>query len=443
LIPIHAVLLPDGRVMTYGSNAAGKATGLFIFDVWSPAEGAGAGHLTLPNGTGTDTFCNAQLVLPTSSGDTLLAGGDVWDGTAVRKTGNNNSVLFNRANNTLSRGNDMNRPRWYATMTTLVNSEIFIQGGLSGEDRAEVRTTAGTFRLLSNIDTSVLDWYYPRNFDAPDGRVFGYDSFGSMYYIDPAGAGAITRVGSLPSAVRGADASAAMFAPGRILQFGGASNGSVVIDITGGSPVVTATAAMSTQRRTATATVLPNGRVLATGGSTIWNELVGVTLQAEIWDPVTNAWTVGAAGAVPRLYHSIALLLPDASVLVGGGGADGPLTNLNVETYYPPYLFTAGGRLAPRPTIAAAPDALAIGQTFTVDYRDASRIARVALVKTGSVTHGWNMDQRYVPLTFSAMGTRLSVRMPARAADATPGFYLLFVIADTGVPSVGKVVRVM
>lgn len=53
------------------------------------------------------------------------------------------------------------------------------------------------------------------------------------------------------------------------------------------------------------------------------------------------------------------------------------------------------------------------------------------------------MDQRYVPLTFSAAGTRLSVRMPTRATDATPGFYLLFVIADTGVPSVGKIVRVL
>lgn len=74
--------------MTYGSNATGKATGFFTFDVWSPADGASSGHLTLPNGTGTDTSCSAQLVLPTSSGDALLAGGDVWDGTAVKKTGN-------------------------------------------------------------------------------------------------------------------------------------------------------------------------------------------------------------------------------------------------------------------------------------------------------------------------------------------------------------------
>jgi hypothetical protein len=59
------------------------------------------------------------------------------------------------------------------------------------------------------------------------------------------------------------------------------------------------------------------------------------------------------------------------------------------------------------------------------------------------MTHGWNMDQRYVPLTFTASGTQLSVQMPTRAADATPGYYLLFLIGDTGVPSVGKIVRLM
>ena len=64
---------------------------------------------------------------------------------------------------------------------------------------------------------------YPRNFIAPDGRVFGYDSAGRMYYVDTGGTGAITSVGQFASAYTGSDASAAMFRPGRILQFGGNS----------------------------------------------------------------------------------------------------------------------------------------------------------------------------------------------------------------------------
>ena len=81
---------------------------------------------------------------------------------------------------------------------------------------------------------------------------------------------------------------------------------------------------------------------------------------------------------VAALYHSSAILLPDGSVLVGGGGAPGPMINVNAEIYFPPYLFTANGALAPRPRIVSAPDLLGIGQTFTVEFANASSITRVA-----------------------------------------------------------------
>jgi hypothetical protein len=337
----------------------------------------------------------------------------------------------------------MFRPRWYATMTTMPNGEIYVQGGRSGEDRAEVRKTDGTFRLLDNIDTTPLHWYYPRNFLAPDGRVFGYETFGQMYYIDTTGNGAITTAGLLPPENRGQDASAAMFLPGKILQFGGASKGAVVIDITSGGPVVTPTSPMASQRRIGTATLLPNGSVLATGGSEVYNQLIGVNKTAEIWNPTTGQWTVGAEGALARLYHSNAILLPDASVLVGGGGAPGPLNNLNAEIYFPPYLFQSGSTLAPRPRIVATSGTvLGVGQTFTIDYADASAIARVTLVKTGSVTHSFNMDQRFVPLTFTAAGTRLTARLPTAAWQITPGTYLLFLLNSAGTPSIAKMIRI-
>ena len=440
LITVHAVLMPDGRVLSYGSDGSGKQTGYFTYDVWDSAVGLGGGHMTLPNGTGTDIFCGSQLVLP-ESGSVFLAGGDNWTGTGTTNSGNNNSNVFNGSANSLSRGNNMNRARWYSTSTTLINGETYIQGGSGGTDRPEIRAADGSFRLLSGANTSTLDFMYPRNFVAPDGRVFGYDSAGRMYYVNTSGTGSFTQVGQFASTYTGSDASAAMFAPGRILQFGGNSNGAIVIDINGATPTVTPTQSMSSQRRLVNATLLADGKVLATGGSQVWNELTGVNNIAEIWNPASGTWTQGHQGARARLYHSNALLLPDATVLVSGGGAPGPLNNLNAEIYHPPYLFTASGTRAPRPAMAGVPDFIDIGKTFRVDLAAGSTISHVTLIKTGSATHSWNMEQRFLDLTFQSNGTQLAVQAPTRAALAPPGYYLLFVIDNAGVPSLGKIVR--
>jgi Domain of unknown function (DUF1929) len=452
LIALHAVLLPEGRVLTYGTNANGQATGYFIYDVWDPAAGLGGdAHLTLPNGTGTDLFCNSQLVLPHSGAGVLLAGGDNWGGTSRTNTGNNNSAIFDPSTNSLARSNNMNRARWYSTATTLPNGETYIQGGKDGgADRPEIRSASGAFRLLSNADTSALDYSYPRNFVAPDGRVFGYDGKGKMYYVDPSGLGSVTISGLMPGAPPWPrHSSAAMFQPGRILHYGDDSNRAIVIDITGATPVVTPTTPLAKQRRLSTATLLADGKVVATGGSVLYNAIDntlpdgGVSYEAEIWNPATGTWTLGARGVKMRLYHSTALLLPDATVLVAGGGASGPQTNLNAEIYYPPYLFGPNGTLASRPEITWAPELLQLGESFTVDVDAAAGISRVTLVKTGSVTHGWNMEQRFLELGFSvASSASLSVQAPAGFNDAPPGNYLLFVINSAGVPSLARIVHV-
>ena len=440
LIAIHAVVLPDGRLLTYGTNTVGKQTGYFDYDVWDPSGGLDGGHLTLPNETQTDLFCSASLVLP--QGDAVvLTGGDNWTGSGTTNTGNDNSNIFFPANNSLTRANNMNRARWYGSAITLLNGESYIQGGTGGTDLPEVRQSDGTFRLLTGADTSFAGYSYPRNFIAPDGRVFGFDMNGRMYYVDPTGAGSLIRVGDFRSFSSGSDSSTAMFRPGRILQFGGESNNAIVIDIRSGAPLVSVSQPMSSQRRWVNATILADGKVLATGGSSVRNELVDVNNSAEIWDPDTGTWMVGASGVKPRLYHSTAVLLPDATVLVLGGGAPGPEKNLNVELYFPPYLFTSGGNLASRLSIDSAPSALNIGGTFPISVSGGSA-ARVVMVKAGSVTHSFNAEQRFVELAFSGSGGELSVQAPTRAADAPPGFYMLFALDANGVPSVAKMVRV-
>ena len=81
---------------------------------------------------------------------------------------------------------------------------------------------------------------------------------------------------------------------------------------------------MSQPRIEMNATILPNGKVLATGGSLNDEDLNTASLNADLYDPVSSTFSSAGANKYPRLYHSGSLLLPDATVaLLGGNPARG------------------------------------------------------------------------------------------------------------------------
>ena len=449
LVGIHAVLTPDGRVLTYGTTAAGARTGYYLYDVWDPLLGLGSeAHTVLPNATAVDIFCNAQLLLP--DGNIEMWGGDVVNLATGRATlqPNDDSNLFTPLDNQLVRTGKMFRKRWYATATTLPNGEVYIQGGTGGEDFPEVRTGTGNFRLLSGASTTYLGELYPRNFLAPDGNVFG-TRYEEMYRVDANGTGVLARAGKFPPNAMGASSTAVMFRPGKILQTGGgydlafASPLAHVIDINPATPSLQQVAPPLYRRHWATSTMLPDGRVFLSGGSVADNDPVnGVDYTSELYDPATNTWSEGATAQRMRLYHSSSLLLPDATVLTLGGGAIGPQLNLNAEIYYPPYLFNADGTPAARPIIASSPMTTDPGRTIAIETPAAAGIARVTLLKTGSVTHSFDMDQRFLELPFTVAGNELQASLPANIFETPPGFYMLFVFNDRGVPSEAAMLRI-
>jgi hypothetical protein len=207
---------------------------------------------------------------------------------------------------------------------------------------------------------------------------------------------------------------------------------------------------MAFGRRQHNLTVLADGTVLATGGNSSGAGLVDLNAgvyAAEQWNPASGQWRTLAAESITRQYHSTALLLPDGRVLSSGGGICGTCDQVgylgkNAQIFSPPYLFQADGTLAPRPTIDSAPVATSYGAAMEIATANPGSIQKVALVRLGAVTHSNNMEQRYLPLTFMAGATSLTASAPANANIAPPGFYMLFIIDANGVPSVARMVIV-
>jgi hypothetical protein len=497
VLPIHAALLADGRVMTYGTHAY-RLDGVqeFRFDVWQPPTESFAGaessdrHMVLPTGISTHLFCSAQILVP-ATGQLVISGGDTWGegaGESVNSSiGTREINVYDPATNGLSSAGQMAEPRWYATPTTLPDGDLYLQGGTDGRavypqasapvvaTRAEIRNSVtGQMRTLTGFDTVDLNNNYPRNWVAPDGSIFGYDH-STLYKIDyravAANGGTGVRVDFEDTGIPWNNgwaslSTAVMFRPGRILQIGGveathptAGDGrdTQIIDINGAAPRITNAARISQRRQWANSTVLPDGKVVLMGGSErnildlLYDWKPGqLGYPVEIYDPESNRWTVGPPQQRMRLYHSIAILLPNGTVLSAGGGWPGPQTNLDAEIYYPPYLFDADGRLARRPLITAAPTVLDPGATLTLATPDAGSIRRVTIVKTGSVTHSFNFEQRFIELGNSddpdrpigRNGTELQVKLPANRFETPPGFYLLTVIDAAGVPSESRIFRI-
>jgi hypothetical protein len=289
--------------------------------------------------------------------------------------------------------------------------------------------------------SNVQSWSYPRAWWSPQGKVIVFTVKGEIFALDVAGTGSVAKVpGVMPTGAYMLPA--AMYQPGKILSVRAAAK-AVVVDINSATPVVTPTASLSADRRFGNATVLADGKVWANGGSTTGNDLAGARYDSETWDPATGAWTLGASATKPRLYHSVSMLMPDGSVLTGGGGAPGPVVNMNAEIYFPPYLYKTDGSGEPavRPTIATAPSAAAWGQAVSVTMSEAAPVARMTLVRFGAVTHAFSNEQRFQDVGFTQNGQDLTVTMPASANYAPPGFYMLFALDAQGVPSQAKILR--
>jgi hypothetical protein len=492
LIPLHMALLPDGRVLSYGTDRTGAQTGETVYDIWDPKISTGTNlknsHQTLPNRTPTDIFCNTgTLIGEGPSGKNRLTGMFIGLGgddtvNGVRNYSNQDIVVLNPADNRLTNGGTMRFKRWYATMATLQSGEKLLVGGRRTPSEyyqvlgpaTEIFNPTRGWRTLSGIavDSSAVpttllrsEWYYPRIAIGKSGVPYLVSQAGIIYKLSVNGSGSATD-SRAPRLAEGsyvypmtqlpnpkADPSASNYDPNAsnfmyMTQRGGKT--ASVIDFATNPPTVTAAPNLSKIRIWGNLTVLADGKLFASGGSAS-DDVVGMTsgsqvqspaYQSEIYDPGTGTWSNGATATQIRVYHSAALLLQDGSVLTGGGGAPGPVANLNVEIYYPPYLYDSSGNPKPRPKIVTVPKTVRLGQTFQMSVGAGDVIKRITIVQMGFVTHSYDPDQHFSYVKFTQTGTTLRATLNSDPAVLPPGYYMLFVFNQNNTPSIASIVSV-
>lgn len=444
VVPIHQIYLTTGKILMFGYGELGDYATLY-----DPATKTSTPLGALPG----DIFCAGHSVL--SDGTVLIAGGHIIDGWGIT-----DSYIYNPydgPNGTFYQKGHMAEARWYPTVTTLPDGRaIAVSGSIRlNADNSKVWATkterfdpeTGSW-TTTTTQPGVMNIYYPFLHVLTNGNVlFGGSTIWGSYAYNPT-TGLWSPYGSPSNQVYGM--SSVSYAPDKVLKTGGPVSPQ---DVTGsrwaaiwnlnGTPNWTTVADMHMERREHDLTVLPDGTVLATGGSKQFNSPQTAVYEAELYNPATNSWTLLPAQQRPRSYHSSAFLLRDGRVMVGGAGTGGgrranaTQDELNYEIYTPAYLFKTA-----RPANQPSTRTVNYAQTFEIATDRPSDIAQVSLIAPGAVTHGLDMNQRRVPLSFQVLAGKVVASAPLNANHAPPGPYLLFMVDSAGVPSIGEFIFV-
>jgi WD40 repeat protein len=292
----------------------------------------------------------APTLLP--NGKVLTEGGSFFDGHLTRARPN--AVLYNPASGTWAATASMTTARYGHAATLLPNGLALVIGGLD----VFVLPAAEVFDPASQTWSPNGQLITARAHHSatllPNGKVliaggdtgYGNGVMSSSELYDPA-SGTSTVTGSLGVARYGHRA--ILLPDGRVLVIGGLNgpnnsqplNSAELYDPASGT--WTATGSLSTPRRGSTATLLPDGKILAAGG----DDGTTILSSAELYDPASGTWTPTGSLITPRSYHS-ATLLRNGKILMAGG-YDGSNTLSSAELYVgqsaPPDLLNIATRM--------------------------------------------------------------------------------------------------
>jgi len=342
ILPVSTTLLRTGQVLIVAgsendadNNFPGAET--YRNAIWDPA-GTTQSSITVQN-INYDVFCSGVAVLP--DGRPLIVGGTSFYVVGSDYWGDNRASVVDPLTGQFAQTQSMANGRWYASALTLGDGRIMAFSGVDPTGAAN--TTVEIYHLkntgagwTSPVGAPFGPTLYPHLFLLPNGKAFytgqGSGGFsGNSWFFDP-----VSQVWTISVATTGSRSygSAVLlpllppnYAP-KVMNFGGGPNPATasteIIDLSAASPAWIPGPDMSTGRIQMNATILPNGKILASGGS-VNNEAPDQPgKQADLYDPVTQTFSSGGAASYSRLYHSTALLLPDATVVsMGSQPGDG------------------------------------------------------------------------------------------------------------------------
>ncbi len=501
VLPVHAALLPTGKVLfAAGSGNNGVrfnnpdlgniARQIYCSVVWDYAASTPAvPRFTHPNtlrdvgGKVLDLFCGGETIL--ADGRLLAAGGtQSYD---VDATGNPNgrpftgrieTMAFDPTTERWSRQVDLADGRWYPTLVSLGDGRVLIAAGLDRNGNPtrslEVFTPdagLGTMRTLPLPAPAIFSRLpsYPHLIQMLDGRIFF--TGGRMDDEDIQLQPCLLDISQSPigvTPVRGLqfdtsrNQSTSVFLPPaqaqRVMILGGATpngedNATDSANIIDFSNLATAqyraAPALLLPRVHLNAVILPDRTVFVCGGAlqreggAAGDRKITARFQSEIYDPQTDTWQLAATARVERMYHSVALLLPDGKVIAASGNPDkgmvrdwSPDSNeeLRLEIYSPPYIFQGE-----RPKIGAVATEWQYGTTISLGSPQAGTILWASLIRNGVVTHSFDTTQRLIDLPISSQaGGTIQVTVTNNPNLAPPGWYMLFLTGTNRIPSVAQ-----
>lgn len=354
----------------------------------------------------------------------------------------------------------MNKGRWYPTVVTLGSGRILALSGLNENGQLDTypeiySSSFATGWISFSQPTSRLPMY-SHIFLLSSGKVFYSGGYFDNTGVTPriltlpskfTQAIAEQEVPGLQDAGYGEQAASVLLPPAqdqKVMIIGGgngfngtATNRVNIVNLNASSPSYTQAAPLNYARMHHNAVLLPDRTVFVCNGSAKGEDVGQSTLPAEIYNPATNTWTVVKTPNVSgRVYHSVALLLPDGRVATAGGNPDRGIEERRMETYSPSYMSQ------PRPVIQSAAQTVKYGQKLALQTPQAGNIKWVSLIKPMATTHCCDTEQRLVDLPInSRTNTSLTAVVTSNRNLAPAGWYMLFITDNNNVPSVAKWVQ--